>query len=85
MIGKKIQCILLGIENRIDLVEERSSVFSSKFVLESGPYCRRGFISDEEDEPLRLYGLDEVCCGILVVIDKVIIVVFGVIVNHFIT
>jgi len=59
--------------------------FSSKFVLESGPYCRRGFMGSEEDEPLRLYGLDEVCRGILVAIEKVIIVVFGVIVNRFFT
>jgi len=42
-------------------------------------------MSSEEDEPLRLYGLDEVCRGILVAIDKVIIVVFGVIVNRFFT
>jgi len=40
-------------------------------------------MSSEEDEPLRLYGLDEVCHGILVAIDKVIIVIFSVIVNGF--
>jgi len=39
----------------------------------------------EEDEPLRLYGLDEVCRGIQVAIDKISIVVFGVIVNLFFT
>jgi len=39
----------------------------------------------EEDEPLRLNSLDEVCRGILVAIDKVIIVVFSVIVNRFFT
>ena len=42
-------------------------------------------MGSEEDEPLRLYGLDEVCRGILVAIDKVIIFVFGVIVNRFFT
>jgi len=42
-------------------------------------------MGSEEDELLRLYSLDEVCRGILVVIDKVIIVVFGVIVNRFFT
>jgi len=83
MIGKKIQYIVLGIENTIKLVEERSSVFSSKFVLESGPYFRRGFMGSKEDEPLRLDSLDEVGRGILVAIDKIIIVVFGVIVNRF--
>ena len=39
----------------------------------------------EEDEPLRLNSLDEVCRGILVAIDKVIIVVFSVIVSRFFT
>jgi len=42
-------------------------------------------MGSEEEEPLRLYDLDEVCHGILVAIDKVIIVVFGIIVNRFFT
>jgi len=39
----------------------------------------------EEDELLRLNGLDEVCGGILVVINEVITVISGVIVNRFFT
>jgi len=42
-------------------------------------------MGSEADEPLRLYCLDEVCRGILVAIDKVIILVFGVIINCFFT
>jgi len=42
-------------------------------------------MGSEEDEPLRLDGLDEVCREILVAIDKVIIVLFGVILNRFFT
>ena len=42
-------------------------------------------MGSEEDEPLRLDSLDEVCRGILVAMDKIIIVVFGVIVNRFFT
>jgi len=42
-------------------------------------------MGSEEDELLRLYSLDEVCHSILVLIDKVIIVVFGIIVNRFFT
>jgi len=42
-------------------------------------------MGSKEAEPLRLYGLDEVCRSILVAIAKVIIVVFGVIVNRFFT
>ena len=45
----------------------------------------RGFMGSQEDEPLRLYGLDEVCRGILVAIDKVIILVLSVIVTCFFT
>ena len=40
-------------------------------------------MSSEEDEPLRLYGLNEVCRGILVARDKVIIFICSVIINRF--
>jgi len=42
-------------------------------------------MGSEENAPIRLYGLDDVCRGILVAMDKVIIVLFGVIVNRFFT
>jgi len=38
MVGKKIPFIVLGIENRIELVKEGRGVFSRKFILESGLY-----------------------------------------------
>ena len=62
MVRKKIQRIVLGIENRIELVEEGRGVFSSEFILESSPYFGRGFMGCQEDEPLRLNGLDKACC-----------------------
>jgi len=55
--------MILGIENRIELVEEGRGVFSSEFIRESGLYFARGFMCCEEDEPLRLYGLDEDVAG----------------------
>jgi len=42
-------------------------------------------MGSEKDEPLRVYGLDEVCRAIMVVINKIIIVIFRVIVNRFFT
>jgi len=75
MVRKKIQCIVLCMENRIELDKEGRGIFSSECILESGPYFRRGFIGCKEDEPLRLYGLDEVCRCILVAIDEVVGVV----------
>jgi len=75
MVRKKIQHVVLGIETRIELVEEGRGIFSSEFILESGPYFGRGFMGCEGDEPLRLYGLDEVCRSILVAINAVIVVV----------
>jgi len=82
MIGEKIQCIVVGIKNRIRLVEERGSVGSSKFVL--GLVHILGLVGSEEDKALRHYLLDKICHGILLVaIDNIIIVIFSVIVNHF--
>jgi len=85
MVRKKIQRIVLGIENRIDLIEEGRGVFCSEFILVGSPYFGRGFMGCEKDEPLRLNGLDNVCRCILVVIDKVVIVVITKVVNPFFT
>jgi len=78
MIGTKNQCIVLGIANRIQLVEERSRRCSGKIVLECGPNLGRGVMASMQDDRLRLHGLDEVFHGILVTIVKVIIIVFSV-------
>jgi len=59
--------------------------FLKQFVRESGQYFTRGFMGGEEDAPLRLYGLDQVCHGILVAIDNIIIVVLCMNVNRLFT
>jgi len=57
------------------LVEEGRGVFSRKIILTSGPYFRGGFMGCEEDQPLRLFGLGEVCRCILVAIAEVVVVI----------
>jgi len=61
MIRKEVQCIVLGIEDRIKLVEEGRCIFSSKFILERRPDGGRGLVGGQQDQPLGFDGFEEVC------------------------
>ena len=68
MIGKEVQCIVLGIKDRIKLVEEGRCIFSSKFILERLPDGGRSLVGGQQDQPLGFDGFEEVCRTILVAI-----------------
>ena len=68
MIGKEVQCIVLGIEDRIKLVEEGRCIFSRKFILERLPDGRRGLVDGQQDQLSGFDGFEEVCRSILVAI-----------------
>ena len=60
--------MILGIEDRIKLVEKGRCVFSSKFILERLPDSRRCLVGGQQDPPLGFNSFEEVCKSILVAI-----------------
>ena len=68
MIRKKVQGIVLGVKDRIELIEEARSIFSSKFILEGLPDSGRSLVGGQPDQPLGVNCLKKVCRSILVAI-----------------
>ena len=62
-------------KNRIKLVEEGSCVFSSKFILESGPDFVRRLLRSKENKEFWIRGLDKVRRRVLVPILKVGVII----------